>query len=68
MTIGQYSTNYSAGAASGGDDVMAEANMSMMRNALDQVEMQGEQIASMIQATAVLPPMDGTGGNIDILV
>ena len=41
-------------------NLMQELNISMMDKALDHVELMGEQIAMMIQATEVLVPMDGS--------
>jgi len=47
-------------------NVMREAGVGMMRNALDQIELQGEQIAQMIEAAMI--SLDGTGNIIDLSV
>ena len=45
--------------------VVKEVNVGMMEKALDKVELAGEQIAMMIQATAVMP---SDGSTIDIRI
>ncbi|MCL2168420.1 MAG: hypothetical protein FWB74_00170 [Defluviitaleaceae bacterium] len=45
--------------------VMREINLSLMRNALDATELQGEMIAELLGA---IPPVgfDGLGANLDV--
>ena len=46
-------------------NVMQEVNINMMDKALDQVELIGEQIAMMIETTAVMLP---SSSGLDILI
>ena len=52
---------------SGAQNVMSKVNISLMRMALDQVELQGEQLAKMMETTQV-PPLDGTGGLLNLVI
>jgi|GEM_PF-2526154 len=46
-------------------NAMAEVSISMMEKALDQVEQAGQDIATMIQATAVMP-VDGSTFDVSV--